>query len=208
MRTWLTVAVLLLAACDLNGNTTYPGASVFEAPDRGFHFHYLSPPWRTSSTASPFIVHLVIDEVGQRDTTTYKLFVGYYQGTGATPQAAASGLRAAAAAATPAWTITLEPKSVTTRTGEQGWEYHGYRDFAGADRFYQRETVFSDASGRLVFFSLSTVYPTTESDVDDLILSYSAAPDDGTETPARKPDAGAGLTDFGGVDTKTEGGAP
>jgi hypothetical protein len=191
MRTWHPIVALLLAACDLSGGQTYPGASVYEAPDRGFHFHYLSPPWRTNPTSAPFLVHLVIDEVGQRDTTTYKLFTGYYIGGGATPQAAAHALRAAAAAATPAWTITLEPASVTTRTGEQGWEYHGYRDFAGADRFYQRETVFTDATGKLVVFSLSTVYPTSESDVDDLILSFSAAPDEGTETPARKPDAGA-----------------
>jgi hypothetical protein len=212
MRAFLLLSLVLvlalplaLTACDLDGNAqVYPGASVYEAPDRGFHFHYLSPPWRQLATdRNKWLVHLVVDEPGKEDSTSHKLWVGYHKGT--VPKTAADQLRDESK--NKGHTISSDVAKITARTGEEGWECHAYKDYPTAGRFYQRHVVFADSSGSLVHFSFWTAYPTDEQDIDELVLSYSAGPDDGTETPSRKPDAAPGDMSVDADAGVVEGGA-
>jgi hypothetical protein len=104
-------------------------------------------------------------------------------------------------------TISDDVDEITTLTGEQGWEYLAYKDEGEKGRFYYRDTAFTDANGRVVLFTMVAAYPLDVRDVDDLMRSFSAGPDEGTRTPKRlfdgsqppqQPDQG--LPDSGAAD--------
>ena len=182
--------VLGLAGCNLNGHQTYPGASVWQAPDDSFHFHYLSPPWRVARPEG-ILAYLVVDGANQysaRDpaAVTYKLWIRRATTQGG-PHAAATAL--SSAARTIGRTIDQQVATITTRTGEVGYEYLAHQDYPEKGRLHQRETVFVDAAGRLVQFTAQSLYELDTADMDALLQSFSTGPDEGTETPGRKPDA-------------------
>jgi len=208
-----TLAVLLLVlplgACEINGSTqTYPGASVYQAPDNGFHFHFLSPPWRYAEKEQRHLVYLVVDSFSQFHragdvTISYKLWVSHDQSASA--QVGAVALRDKALGAGKMMHTDLE--SFETLTGEQGWQYMAYKDDPKGERYYHRDSLLTDGHGRVVLFSLTAAYPLWEQDVDDVILSFSDGPDlDDTQTPPKRPDGGPGpdaatdaATDAGGT---------
>jgi len=187
LYTLLTLA--LLAGCDLNGNELrYPGASVFQAPDGGFHFHFLAPPWRYQKKEPKHIVYLVVDSYsqfnrseGEEITISHKLWVSH--GTQATPRAEMEYLRSRAI--TGGKIIETDVASFETLTGEEGWSYVAHKDEGEKGRFYYRDAGFLDASGKVIQFSMTAAYPLDVQDIDDLLRSYSAGPDDGTPVPRR-----------------------
>lgn len=190
VRPLCTLALLLaLAGCDLNGNDLrYPGASVFQAQDGGFHFHFLAPPWRYQKKEPKHIVYLVVDSYsqfnrsgGEEVTISHKLWVSY--GTQASPRAEMEYLRNRAV--TGGKIVETDVASFETLTGEEGWSYVTHKDEGEKGRFYYRDAGFLDASGKVIQFSMTAAYPLDVQDIDDLLCSYSAGPDDGTPTPRR-----------------------
>lgn len=187
-------AISLLAGCDINGNdSTYPGASVFEASDKAFHFHYLAPPWRGGKPIKGALIHLLIDGFTEHEwkaePITYDLQVAYVAGTSAAQAAAA---RAVSAVKVDKRTVSKEVAQVTSLTGEQGWEFHSHKSGFNYRVFY-RDTFFADKNGKVVHFAMIGVFALEEQDIDDLLLSFSADADDGSEVPPRRPDAGPDL---------------
>lgn len=189
----LLALAFVLVGCDINGTgQVYPGASVFQAPDRSFHFHFLSPPWRYKPHATGEIVHLVVDSFSQFNddpkdlSITHKLWVK--AATSADPRSAVQVLRDEARTKTR--TITRDLHQVTTLTGEKGWQYLAYRD-EKTGRFYYRDSALALGSSAAVLFSFVAAYPLDEHEIDDLVQSFSAGPDPGEDTPPRIWDATA-----------------
>jgi hypothetical protein len=189
MRLWLLLP-LVFAGCGLNGaQQLYPGASVYESPRHDFHLHYLQPPWRQAKAESGKLLHLAVDNFGQFQSSdkamTHQLWVSYVPGSNA--QQAIAGLVTEATQAGRA--ITVDAAQVACLTGERGWQLFAQKDQA-AGRFYFREVVFPSSAGNLVRLSLTAFYPLDEQDIDDLVRSFSAGSDPGTDAPPRNPDAG------------------
>lgn len=191
---WITAATVLLGACDINGTSqTYPGASVFQSPSRDFHFHYLAPPWRYGAPEGGLLGHLVLDPFSQFNpndhAVSYELRVAYC--AKATTQGAALAQRDVAVSA--GQTVSRDVAPLTSLTGETGWELYSFKDRLTKDnttvRLYYRDSFYATSLGKVVRFGLSGLYPVDEPDVDDLVHSYSASLDPGTDVPPRIPDA-------------------
>ncbi len=190
------LGVVLLAGCDLDGNSLrYPGASVFEPPARDFHFHYLSPPWRIRPKPADLIAHLSVDVLDQFNPTSnafsHELRLSYATGTS---REAIDAVRLVLAKAGHSFRSEVAP--VRALTGEVGWDLLSTVQ-TSAGLGYHRETFFTASSGKPVRFSLTSAYPLDEQDVDDLLGSFSAAPDDGSVTPPRVRDRGVASADAG-----------
>ena len=188
---WLAtvVAVGLLAACDINGNTTdYPGASVYEAPDKGFHFFFLAPPWRGAQPQPALLVHLAVSGPYQlpdsKDYTAFDLQVSYLK--------AATLLKGVqvltSAAAKEGITVSKDAVLVASRSGEVGWELSGHKDEKNG-RVFHRFSLFADLNGRVVLLHLRSYLSLAHRDLDDLVFSFTAGPAPEVDTPARVPDS-------------------
>jgi hypothetical protein len=179
----------LLAACDISGaGQTYPGASLYQSPSRDFHFHYLAPPWRHGNPEAGKLVHLVVDNFGQFTTTdkalTHQVWASY--SSEASTRAAADVVAAELTQA--GRTITRPASEVGSLGGDRGWQLFAQRDVS-TGRFYYRECLFEAGSGKVVRLSLTGFYPLDEQDIDDLVLSFSAGADPGTQVPPSHLDA-------------------
>lgn len=208
----LAVVAVGLCGCDINGNDLlYPGASVFEAPDRGFHFHFLSPPWRFQDKEAKHLAFLVVDSYSQfhrsgEVTISHKLWIAH-ESAAADPQTFVQSLRQKAVAAKK--TVSRDVAQLTTLTGEKGWDYVAHAPDNKGGRYYYRDAAFSDANGKVVSFIMLAAYDLATQDIDDLLESFTAGPDDGTVAPPRKPDRGASASDSGPPDLlKFDGGGP
>lgn len=179
--------MLAAAGCDLNGNELiYPGASIYEAPDRGFHFFYLSPPWRSQVPEEGHLLYLVVDSFGAEHTITHKLWVGYSE-ISSKPRLAAELMRNDALKM--GRSITTGVSEFETQSGDTGFEFTAFHDEA-TGRFYYRDALFLDVHGKLVLFQLVAVDPLDDPDIDDLILSFATGPNPGTHpTPSPKKSA-------------------
>ncbi len=178
-----------LSGCEINGNDAlYPGASVWQAQDKGFHFHYMQPPWRIKPPEKGLLVRMLVDGfmiyTPNSDSITYHLEVSYH-GNKSTELAAKA---VKAKLVKDKHTVTADLVQVRTLTGEQGWDLHTSKPGFSSNLHY-RNTFFEDENGKVVRFSLIGQYRLDEQDIQDLILSYSATADDGTEVPERKADA-------------------
>jgi len=183
---WLAVA---LTGCEINGNdSAYPGASVWQAPDKGFHFHYMQPPWRVKPPKKGLLVRMMVDGfmiyTPNSDSITYHLEVGYHSSK--STELAAKAYKAVLLK--DKHTVTKDLEKVEALTGEEGWNLHTSKLGYSADLHY-RNIFFEDQNGKVVQFSLIGQYQLDDQDVQDLIQSYSAAADEGTEVPRRKPDS-------------------
>ena len=85
-------------------------------------------------------------------------------------------------------TVTTDLEQVTTLTGETGWDLHTSRPGYSSTLFC-RNTFFEDKNGKVVHFSFISINKLDELDVQDMVQSYSASADDGSEVPRRKLDA-------------------
>ena len=191
---------VLLVGCDFSGSGhPYPGASVYEASDKSFHFHYLAPPWKKGQVENPSdLAYFFVDTERQYNrsdpiTISHKLWIR--EARGATPELAIQAYRGGAAAQ--GYTNYHDVTPFKTRSGAEGIQYMAYNDQAEG-RFFFRESLMLDANQRIVRFSFYTAYPVHDQDIEDLVLSFDAAPDDGTETPGAlvpakptSPDGGA-----------------
>jgi hypothetical protein len=200
-----------LCGCDINGNDQlYPGASVFEAPDKGFHFHYLSPPWRFQNKEAKHLAFLVVDSYSQfhrsgEVTISHKLWIAHE--SAADPKAFVQSLHDKAVKEKK--TISRSVKQFTTLTGEKFWDYVAHASDKKGGNYHYRDAAFTDANGKVVSFIMLAAYELATQDIDDLLESFSAGPDDGTETPPRTPDRGASAQkDLGPDLLKLDGGGP
>ncbi len=200
----LVTLTAVLSGCEINGNDAlYPGASVWQAQDKGFHFHYMQPPWRQVPPRKGQLVRMLVDgfiiyEVNS-DSISYHLEVSY--SAAKTPELAAKAVKAQLLK--DKHTVTTDLATVHSLDGDEGIELFSAKH-AWSASFNYRNTFFTDANGKVVRFALIGLYPLGEQDAQDLILSYSASEDDGTEVPERKPDRG--VKDGGvSLDTKVGG---
>lgn len=180
----------LLGGCEINGNDSlYPGASVWQAQDKGFHFHYMQPPWRQVPPRKGQLVRMLVDgfiiyEVNS-DSISYHLEVSY--SAAKTPELAAKAVKAMLLK--DKHTIVTDLATVRSLAGDEGIELYTSKH-AWSASFNYRNAFYTDANGKVVRLSLIGLYPLDEQDAQDLIHSYSASEDDGTEVPVRKPDRG------------------
>jgi hypothetical protein len=180
---------VLLAACDINGTgQPYPGASLYQSPNRDFHFHYLAPPWRHGKPEAGKLVHLVVDNFGQFTSTdkalTHQLWASY--GSAATSREVADS--AALELTQAGRTLTVPVSEIVSLGGDRGWQVLAVRDVP-TGRFYYRECVFTAMAGVPVRLSLTGFHPLDEQDIDDVVLSFSASVDPGTQVPPAHLDA-------------------
>ena len=201
MVLWLAVA---LTGCEINGNDSpYPGASVWEAPDKGFHFHYMQPPWRIKPATKGLLVRMLVDGfmiyTPNSDSITYHLEVSYHSGK--STELAAKARKAVLLK--DKHTITKDLEEVESLSGEDGWDLHTTK-IGYSSNLHYRNTFFEDENGKVVQFSLIGQYQLEEQDVQDLIQSYSATADEGTEVPERKTDSR--VPDSGVAQDSTAGG--
>lgn len=189
-RLLVFLLTLALCGCEISGNdATYPGASVWQAPDKGFHFHFMQPPWRIMPPTKELLVRMLVDGfvifTPNSDSITYHLEVRYH--TAKSTELAAKAHKAKLLKAK--HTVTRDLEQVKALTGEQGWDLHTSTPGYSANLHF-RNIFFEDKNGKVVQFSLISQYLLTEQDVQDMVQSYSAFADDGSEVPERKPDSG------------------
>lgn len=182
-RLQTVVWLLLLVGCDINGTSlAHPGASIYQAPDEGFHFHYLSPPWRTASGEAQLLVKLVVDAYGEFSPSDDKLSHILRISYGATSSPFEEARLARDAAMAKGHVSPEVPAALVSLTGQAGWQFFSHQETPD-DRNYFRECFYLDALGRVVRLALAGAFPMDEQNVEDLVLSYSSGPDDGTATP-------------------------
>jgi hypothetical protein len=186
------IALLTLAACDINGKQqTYPGASVYAPPTRDFHFHFLEPPWRPAKIESGKLFALAVDSLGQLSAEdkaiSHKVTLSYEDGADSRRGAD----NAIAEHQKSSRIITKSPAAIQSLTGESGWDLLAYKDQT-AGRAYYRDSFFTTSSKKVIRFSFVAAYALDDADIDDLVLSFSAKPDEGSATPKRHDPTDAG----------------
>ena len=187
--------VVSVAGCELSGNgQDYPGASVFEAADEAFHFHYIAPPWARmparDGAMAFFIVEIDSGLLGVSEVT-HQLWVSY--APEGNPLAAA--LRRQQQLSAAKHVVTRPLGEIVSRTGEIGQEILTEKGEPAA-RNYFRDSFFADKNGRVIHFRLSAIDPTDHLDVDDLLRSFNAKAGNGENVPNKRPD-GYGARDGG-----------
>jgi hypothetical protein len=177
--------LLLLACCDINGGQQlYPGASIYESPTRSFHFHFLAPPWHREPPPSEVLVYLAVSILSQFNLENQSISHHLQVTFGSEREARREADVAQEKATRDGRIISRTISSVTSLSGEQGWEFHAFKD-RSSGRQYFRDSFFSDGEKRIVHFSLTSAYPLDDQDMNDLIFSFSAGPDPGTKVPPR-----------------------
>ena len=202
--------VVLSAGCEINGNDSlYPGASVWQSSDKGFHFHYMQPPWYHKAAEKGWLVRMQVDGFmlysAVSDSITYKLDVGYHKATSA--ELAAKTVKAERLKNK--HRITTDLDEVVSHGGDEGWELYSTRPGFSANLYF-RDTFFADDNGKIVHFAMLGAYALDEQDIHDMIRSYAAGPDDGSDVPERRPDSAVAKKDGGAQDgpIKKDGGKP